>query len=177
MPLIQCDHNQAEYEILLTGLKLTKCLKVEHLKVFTDRASDGQIWSSRTDNGQVFGQGADLDHNTQALLYLSHPSTKNARADTLARLAMTTDSSLGQVYIEYLEAQSIEETEKVHQVNHKPSWMDHFVKYLINIIIPDNPPKSKWFKWKASQFVLLDGQLHRKSFFSPTTQVHVAQWS
>lgn len=42
--------------------------------------------------------------------------------------------------------------------------MDCFLKYLIDDTVPDNLPESKRFKWKAIQFVLLDGRLHRKSF-------------
>lgn len=49
------------------------------------------------------------------------------------------DIFLGRTYIEYLEASSINEAEKVQQVVHKQSWMDPFIKYLIEGILSDDP--------------------------------------
>lgn len=43
--------------------------------------------------------------------------------------------------------------------------MDPFVKYLNEGVLSDkSPSKIGKFKRKASQFVLLDGQLYKKSF-------------
>lgn len=42
--------------------------------------------------------------------------------------------------------------------------MDPFVKFLTKGTLPNNLIKVKKFKWKASQFVFLDGQLHKRSF-------------
>lgn len=93
------------------------------------------------------------------------PQCKNARADSLSRLMILAGNSLDRTYIKYLVTLSIREIEKVQQVDHEPSWMDPFIRYLIEGTILDNPPKGKKFKWKVSQFVPLDEKLHKKSLF------------
>lgn len=73
------------------------------------------------------------------------------------------NKSLGWTYIKHLKTLSIEKAKEVHQVDHKSSWMDQFVKYLTDDTIPYNPREGKMLKWKASKYMLVDGQLHRKS--------------
>ena len=69
--------------------------------------------------------------------------------------------------MEHLAAPSIQEAEDVHQVDLTPSWMDRFVRYLTDGTMPDNPPEGQRFRWKASQFVLINGQLYKWSFSIP----------
>lgn len=92
------------------------------------------------------------------------PRCKNAWADTLSWLATLADRTLYQTYLKYLETPIIEEAEEVQQVNHELSWINRFVKKRSNGTIYNNPPEGKKFKWKAFKYLLLDGQLHRKSF-------------
>ena len=62
---------------------------------------------------------------------------------------------------------SICEAAKVHQIEHILSWMDRFIKYLIDGVIPDNPFEGCRFKWKVSQFTLVNNHLYKKSFSLP----------
>ena len=41
------------------------------------------------------------------------------------------------------------------------------MEYLTTGILPDNPSEGRRFKWKASQFLLVDGQLYKRSFSLP----------
>lgn len=96
---------------------------------------------------------------------ISHiPWCENAHNDTLFRLATSVDRTFSRTYIKYLEASRIKEAKMVQQVDVEPSWIDCFVKYLIDDTILDDPPKGKKFKWKASKYVVWDGQLYQKSF-------------
>ena len=69
--------------------------------------------------------------------------------------------------MEHLAASIIQEAEDVHQVDLTPSRMDHFVRYLTDGTMSDNPPEGRWFKWRASQFVLVNEQLYKWSFSLP----------
>ena len=69
--------------------------------------------------------------------------------------------------MEHLAALSIQEAEDVHQVDLTPSWMDRFVKFLTDGTMSNNPPEGQRFRWKASQFVLVNGQLYKRSFSLP----------
>ena len=85
----------------------------------------------------------------QRLTIFHIPRAKNARADALSRLATVADSALDRTYLEHLEIPSILETIEIHQVEHVPSCMDHFTKYLTDDIILENPSEGCRFKWKA----------------------------
>ena len=82
---------------------------------------------------------------------MSHiPWGENAQADALSQLATVADSTLSQTYIEHLETPKILKATKIHLVEHVPSWMDRFTKYLTDGVVPDNPPEGRQFKWNAS---------------------------
>ena len=95
------------------------------------------------------------------------PWAENARADALSRLATVGDEGLDRIFVEYLAAPSIQEADDVHQVDLTPSWMDRFVRYLTDGTMPDNPSEGRRFRWKASQFLLVNGQLYKRSFSLP----------
>lgn len=64
---------------------------------------------------------------------------ENALIDALSQLATSAKNSLGQTYIKYLEAPSINEIKEVQQLTDDPSWMDPYIKFLIEdifLIIP-----------------------------------------
>ena len=80
---------------------------------------------------------------------------------------MDGDEVFDRIFVEYLVAPSIQEAEDVHQVDLTPSWMDRFVKFLTDRTMPNNPPEGQRFRWKASQFVLVNRKLYKRSFFLP----------
>ena len=171
--LFKVTNNQSEYEALLVGLKIAQELKIKNIKIFSD---------SQLIVGQVSGEYEARNPTMASYLHkvcdsittfeqfdISHiPRKENARADTLSRLATSTEESLGRTFIEYLEAPSIEKVEEIQQITDEPSWKDSFIRYLSDGILPTKIPSEIWkFKRKASQFVLMDGQLYKKSYSFP----------
>lgn len=109
--------------------------------------------------------------STPIFQHLPHPRYENAWANKLSQLATSVDNFFGLTYIEYLESPSIDKAKEVQQIDHELSWIDPFIKYLIEDVLPDkSSSKVQNFKKKTSQFVLLNGQLY-KVFLLSTTQM------
>ena len=148
-------NNQAEYEALLAGLRVSRELGVTNLKAF----SDSQLVA-----GQVSGEY--VAHDPQMAKYLElikagaskfwrfnifHiPRGENARADTLSRLATLPDSMLGRAHVERLEIPSHETPVEVHQVSQEPSWMDKYAEYITSGTLPEDRAVAHIIKKKAA---------------------------
>ena len=83
----------------------------------------------------------------------------------LFRLAITSFNSLDRTFIKYLEQLSIDKIEEVLQIDDEPSWMDSIIQYLTDGILSINPSEVKWLWWMALQYILMNRQLYKKSFF------------
>lgn len=95
------------------------------------------------------------------------PRAKNARADALSQLATLIADSLERIYIEHLDAPSIDKSAEVHQVEHKSSWMDSIIKYLIDEVLLSDPIEVNQIRWMAFQYKLINRTLYKKSFTLP----------
>ena len=111
-------NNQTEYEVLLVGLKIAKKLGINNLKVFTDsqlitRQVKGEYEARDPTIAKYLQKVKDLTSifGYFEIFYIS--KEKNARADALSQLAMTSSNLLSQTFIEYLEQSSIDKVEEV----------------------------------------------------------------
>ena len=90
--------------------------------------------------------------------------TENARADVLSQLATTSFNSLGRTFIECLEQSNIDKVKKMLQITDEPSWMDPIIQYLTDETLPTDPSEAKQLRWMASQYILMNDQLYKRSF-------------
>ncbi|XP_074367703.1 uncharacterized protein LOC141708116 [Apium graveolens] len=164
-------NNQAEYEALIAGLKLSRTLKIQDLKIY----SDSQIVVKQT-NGEYIAKDHTLA-KYQALVqsYLaSIPShqviqicrEENEEADILSKLVRNSSDLDCSVYFEELLKPSIESGE-VLEIESSHNWMTPFIKYLENGELPEDKGKAQRLKAKAAKFFLEEGILYRRTFSSP----------
>ncbi|XP_024024918.1 uncharacterized protein LOC112092599 [Morus notabilis] len=110
----KASNNEAEYEALITGLRLANYLKIERLGIFSDsQLVVGQVKEEYQARGKKMG--AYLRKVKEELIkfksyeILKVPRVENTNADALAKLASSRDSEiLGIVPIEELEWPTIE---------------------------------------------------------------------
>ena len=95
------------------------------------------------------------------------PRKDNTSADSLSHLATSSVGRFGRVVVEYLDRPSIDEPEEVRQLSQEPSWIDPIRRYLAEGALPENPAEAKKLRWKASQYVILDNHLYKRSFSLP----------
>ncbi|XP_073103292.1 uncharacterized protein [Elaeis guineensis] len=147
-------NNEAEYEILIVGLRLAKDMRVKHLKVFSD---------SQPVTEQVKGKYEAQEENIKR--YLEH---KNTRVDALSKLTASQPSEVqNETYIEVLENSSLEESLAVQQIEEESCWIDLLLKYLRSNELPSDSQKARKIHKQVACYVLYDDKLYKRSFSLP----------
>ncbi|XP_074377157.1 uncharacterized protein LOC141718677 [Apium graveolens] len=165
-------NNQAEYEALLSGLRLAKSLGVRSLTIY----SDSQIVVRQT-NGEYVAKDLKLaryQEMVRAILETIPDSTilqinreENVKADELSKLVQNTSDLSSSVYFEELGAPSIDRPE-VLCISSLNNWMTPYIAYLKDDTLPEDQNKARYLKYKASRFFLEDNQLYRRTFSAST---------
>jgi ribonuclease HI len=161
-------NNEAEYEALLTGLKMAKMLGAAELDVLSD---------SQLVVGQVNGDYEAKEERMRQYLNLVRyqmsqfrevrlsriPLEQNTEADQLAKSASSPTSD---DQIKTVKQSSLQAT-KVNPVHTEISWMTQIISYLQGGILPDDRHEARRLKVRASRFLMLQGILYKKSFSLP----------
>ncbi|XP_073107344.1 uncharacterized protein [Elaeis guineensis] len=168
----KASNNQAEYEALVAGLKLALELGVGRLKVFSNsQLIVGQIkdeFETRDPTMAKYHQKVKDLMAPFEYFEISHiPRAENAQADALSRLATSDYGALGRTFVESLERPSIDEVEKVLQLMAELSWMDPIAQYLTDRSTPEDSTEARRLRWTASQYMMIDGRLYKRSFSFP----------
>uniref|UniRef100_A0A2N9J0B4 Uncharacterized protein n=1 Tax=Fagus sylvatica TaxID=28930 RepID=A0A2N9J0B4_FAGSY len=141
----RATNNEAEYEALLAGLKLSKKMGVKNLTV----KSDSQL---------------TLLPHFKKVEFVQIPREENVDADRLARLASSGEECDG--FLEIQGRPSIEE-ETVNSIKDNVSWMSPIVRYLKEGRLPTDKTEARKLRIRASHFQLLDGILYKMGFSRP----------
>lgn len=165
----KASNNEAEYEALISRLKLPELLKVE----FWATCNDSQLVI-----GQVTGEYEAKDHRmirylerAKALIsklqwfVLSQiPREQNAKADSLSRLASADLMGAPQiVYMEILKNPSIKD-EGVMDLYDQPSWMDPILVYLRDDKSPQDKAQARSIVAKVAKYAIIEGELYKRPF-------------
>ncbi|GFS29293.1 hypothetical protein Acr_00g0006120 [Actinidia rufa] len=138
----KATNNEAEYEALLAGLRITTELGAQSLEVF----SDSQLVVNQV-------QGDYLAKDARMIAYLGEvkavsakikefkihqiPREDNKKADALANLASTFEFISDRcIPLEFLTSPSIVIANQVLQTEENPTWLDEIIAYLREGILP-----------------------------------------
>lgn len=127
------SNNEAEYEALLTGLKLAKDLDIRAVHVFCDsKRVSSQVnaeFEAREPRMMTYLQHAqNLITGFDSFQVTHIPRAKNSKADRLARIGSGIDQDLF-FRVEILESSSIHES-SVNIITKEISWMTLIMRYL-----------------------------------------------
>ncbi|XP_052172206.1 uncharacterized protein LOC127788137 [Diospyros lotus] len=96
------------------------------------------------------------------------PRAMNAKEDLLSRIAFSSfPTSSREIQIEFLPQKSIEEVVDQLCVEDEPSWMDPLLLYLREERLPQVDSEAQEVRRKARSYVLVNGELYRRSFSQP----------
>ncbi|XP_074342796.1 uncharacterized protein LOC141680479 [Apium graveolens] len=167
----KATNNQAEYEALLSGLRLEKSLGLTKSDIY----SDSQIVIKQTHGEYIIKDPKLALYQSMVRSILETiPYTTvlqinredNSKADELSKLVQNTSDLSSSVYFEELGAPSIDRTEVIC-ISSLDNWMTPFIAYLKDGTLPEDQNKARYLKYKAARFFLEDNQLKR-TFFPPT---------
>ena len=166
----QLTNNQAEYEVLITGLGLALALRAERVKI---RADSQLVCNQLCDQFQVREEklGLYLKKAKQMVGLFKEVELKqisrneNYQADMLARIAAVVDPKLPKsVPLEVRISPSIGEEIKVMRASTEESWMDPILAYIRDGILPEDKRQARKLKCRAARYTLLDGVIYRRGF-------------
>ena len=97
------------------------------------------------------------------------PRAENSRADTLAKLATTSQEDHNRLTpVKHLTKPSIDLTNvEVSPVTSEPSWMDPVWDYLIGGLLPSDPKEAAKLKARSARLTIHKGHLYKRGFFAP----------
>uniref|UniRef100_A0A2N9FDC4 Uncharacterized protein n=1 Tax=Fagus sylvatica TaxID=28930 RepID=A0A2N9FDC4_FAGSY len=165
----RATNNEAEYEALLAGLKLSKKMGVKNLTIKSDsQLVIGQVkgeYEAREDRMKKYLTVVQtLLPHFKKVEFVQIPREENVDADRLARLASSGEECDG--FLEIQGRPSIEE-ETVNSIKDNVSWMSPIVRYLKEGRLPTDKTEARKLRIRASHFQLLDGILYKMGFSRP----------
>ncbi|XP_071714373.1 uncharacterized protein [Rutidosis leptorrhynchoides] len=167
-------NNEAEYEALLSGMRVAKYLNVKELSVYVDSHlvanQFNRIFKARDESMQKYlklVQELAVDFDIFHIMQFSR--TLNKKADTLSKLAALTFSHFkNKIWVEEVKVKSID-TDGVSAAveEDEPSWMTLIVEFLNTGTLPIDSTEARKIKMKAPMYLLGKDILYRKYFLGP----------
>nr|GEW60670.1 reverse transcriptase domain-containing protein [Tanacetum cinerariifolium] len=168
------SNNEAEYEVLVAGLRIAAQMGVKNLQVNVDsKLVANQVlgtYVAKKDNMIKYLEivkGLVRGFTTFSISQV--PRSKNKKADALSKIASTSFAHLSkQVLVEVLENKSIKKKEVAAVIEEdEPTWMTQLVDYLKGVVLPGDKKEERKLRLKAHQYELMEGVLYRRSFLTP----------
>ncbi|KAL5582068.1 hypothetical protein UlMin_014510 [Ulmus minor] len=167
-------NNQAEYEALLSGLRLAKEVSARHLTIYSDsQLVVSQVNSEFQAKGEKMAsyleKAKEAMNQFDTVTIIQVPRAENTNADALARLATGLEERLLKtVPIEILEAPSIDKKEQVGSIVVRPCWMDPIISFLRDGTLPADKFEARRLRFRSARYFLDKGKLYKKGFSSPS---------
>ncbi|KAL5571888.1 hypothetical protein UlMin_021485 [Ulmus minor] len=155
----KATNNQAEYEALLSGLRLAKEVSARHLTIYSDsQLVVSQVNSEFQAKGEKMAsyleKAKEAMNQFDTVTIIQVPRAENTNADALARLATGLEERLLKtVPIEILEAPSIDKKEQVGSIVVRPCWMDPIISFLRDGTLPADKFEARRLRFRSAPFI------------------------
>ncbi|XP_071687521.1 uncharacterized protein [Rutidosis leptorrhynchoides] len=167
-------NNEAEYEALLSGMRVAKYLEVKELLVYVDSQLVANqfngIFEAHDESMQKYLKLVqELAFDFDLFLITQVSRTLNKKANALSKLAALTFSHFKkEIWVEEVKVKSIEEDSVSAAVEEEEqSWMTPIIEFLTKGTLPIDSSEVRKIKMKAPMYLLDKGILYRKSFLGP----------
>uniref|UniRef100_A0A2N9J4D3 Uncharacterized protein n=1 Tax=Fagus sylvatica TaxID=28930 RepID=A0A2N9J4D3_FAGSY len=146
-------NNEAEYEALLTGLRIARELGATTLRVQSDsQLIVGQVNGEYEAKEDRMAKYLNLVRNTirwfDEVTLVQVPREQNTEADTLAKLASSEEAINQQIEVQYSPSHTEKELNPIDVNN---SWMTPITKYLKEGTLPTNLVDARKLKVRSCQ--------------------------
>ncbi|KAK0601486.1 hypothetical protein LWI29_024751 [Acer saccharum] len=162
----QATNNQAEYEALIAGLKISTVLGADEVEIFSDsQVVVNQVldeYQARDESMITYLELAkELLERFKEYRIVHVPREENEKADALAKLASATINIWpNNISMIRLLQPSIVKTKEVGAVfGEGNSWITPIKEYLVNDVLPSDPLEAKRLKYRATRYSVLNGEL------------------
>ncbi|XP_056695057.1 uncharacterized protein [Spinacia oleracea] len=168
----QASNNEAEYEALLSGIKMCKAAGAEEILGL----SDSQLIVSQV-NGNYEARDPTMIkymkvvhqevENLKSFEVRQVPRSENNQADALSKLASSASCDTPwHVFWEVKTRKSIEQLEAV-VLDRTSTWMDDIINFKMNGVLLDDPKQAAKVQKKCPWFEMWNGTLYKKAYSRP----------
>ncbi|XP_075663300.1 uncharacterized protein LOC142632865 [Castanea sativa] len=165
-------NNEAEYEGILTGLRLGNALGIKNLLIQSDsKLAIGQIreeYEAKEERMQKYLKLVrHLARGFDKLNFVRIPRNQNAEADEVAKMASSIEEPTDkEILMEIQKYPSIEEV-PIFPIHNIGGWMAPIVSYLQDGHLPHDSMEARKIKARAARFTILNDTLYKRGFSSP----------
>ncbi|GJS92294.1 reverse transcriptase domain-containing protein [Tanacetum coccineum] len=170
----KASNNKAEYEALLSGLRIAESMGVKHIEAFVDSKlianQINDLYQAKEDAMQRYlSKAKDLITRFRSFSITQVPRSQNKQVDALSKMAFISFAHLTKkVLVEVLPCKSIEEIEIMAIVEETGNtWMTPIKLYLENGTLLKERGKAWRLRARSKQYALLEGTFYRESFLEP----------
>ncbi|XP_065628388.1 uncharacterized protein LOC136067057 [Quercus suber] len=165
-------NNEAEYEGILTGLRLGRELGASNLLVQNDsKLIIGQIrgeYEAKEERMQKYLKLTKrLTQEFEKVEFVQIPRSQNMAADEVSKIASSKEMKSGtELMMEIQRNPSIEEIPTL-TVEGTNSWMTPILSFLQDGHLPQNTDEARKIKKRSARFTIINDTLYKRGFFMP----------
>ena len=169
------SNNDAEYEALLSGLRVAIEMDAQSILVYSDsqlvvNQVNGEFEAREERMQEYLGMVKALIPRFQYFQISHIPRGENVAADSLARLASSLETSSAEPTLigHQLERSKLNaETGNINCVNSGPNWMTPIHTFLQEGTEPNDHHEAKKLRMRASRYTLIQNTLYKKGYCLP----------
>ncbi|XP_071687624.1 uncharacterized protein [Rutidosis leptorrhynchoides] len=167
------SNNEAEYEALLSGLRMAEKMGIKCLKVSVDsqlvaNQMNGMFEARDPAMQNYLALAEEMANKFERFSITQVPRSLNKKADALSKLASSVFSHFTKdVLVEVLTQKSTDVVQEAAPVEEVETWMSPIVTYLKNRMLPFDGATPRKIRMKAPVYMLRDGVMFKKSFTAP----------
>nr|XP_027075928.1 uncharacterized protein LOC113699782 [Coffea arabica] len=166
------SNNEAEYEALLTGLRIAYQMGITAIKARSDsQLVVHQVRGEYEAKEDIMKKYLAKVREAIALFDVFEieqvPRSQNKRADALSKLASSSFAHLNKEdLVEVVKQKSIDQVQ-VLAINSPASWMAPLVDFLCSGVLPEDKIETRRLQLVAAKYAYAGGTLYRRSYLSP----------
>ncbi|CAH9118568.1 unnamed protein product [Cuscuta europaea] len=164
------SNNEAEYEALLSGLRLATGLKAKHIRIKCD---------SKLVVGQVEGSYEAMEERTRQYRHAAEellkafetheitqiPRAENAEADILSKFSSDTPEHISKIAkVEELSMSSIHASHVLCIQQRPGDWISDIMTFITTGELPQDEERAKLAKLRAPTYTIEDDKLYKRSY-------------
>ncbi|GKB21293.1 reverse transcriptase domain-containing protein [Tanacetum coccineum] len=173
MTTFDATNNEAEYEALISGLRIIEQMGIKNLQANVDsrlvaNQVNGSYIVKESCMIQYLKKVKTLSSSFKKFSIKQVPRSENKNADALSKIMSTTFAHLTkQVLVEELNEKSINEAEVLAVVEEEgDTWMTQIYEYLTEEVLPAKKEKARAVRRKSRRYVVINGVLYKKSYLA-----------
>ena len=164
-------NNEAEYEVLVAGLDLTRAAEATSVVIYYD----SQVITNQI-NGDYKCKGERMKlyldrvkrrvDDLQAKI-IQIPIGENEQANRLAKAALVEHMITHGNVLSFVQLSPLIDSSKVQEIGSGSNWTSTIASYLKDGILPNEKEAPRKLKVRAARFVLIKDVLYKRGFSHP----------